>query len=63
MKKTIRVVSASGLSYTECCFDKLDGVVITDEKKRSNVRHKSGRLVGGKSLKSDGRPFPIFLQE
>lgn len=28
-----RVVSASGLSYTECCFDKLDGVVITDEKK------------------------------
>ena len=30
-----RVVSASGLSYTDCCFERLDGVVITDEKKPS----------------------------
>ena len=30
-----RVVSVNGLSYTECCFERLDGVVITDEKKPS----------------------------
>lgn len=28
-----RVVLANGLSYTECCFERLDGVVVTDEKK------------------------------
>ena len=28
-----RVVSVNGLSYTECCFERLDGVAVTDEKK------------------------------
>ena len=30
-----RVVSTNGLSYTECCFERLDGVAVTDEKKPS----------------------------
>ena len=28
-----RVVLANGLSYTECCFERLEGMVVTDEKK------------------------------
>lgn len=28
-----RIVESNGLSYTECCFEKLDGMVPTDEKK------------------------------
>ena len=28
-----RVVSTNGLSYTECCFERLEGMVVTDEKK------------------------------
>ena len=28
-----RVVSTNGLSYTECCFERLDGIAVTDEKK------------------------------
>ena len=30
-----RVVLANGLSYTECCFERLEGMVVTDEKKTS----------------------------
>lgn len=28
-----KIVEGGGLSYTECCFEKLDGLVFTDEKK------------------------------
>lgn len=28
-----KIVEGNRLSYTECCFEKLDGMVLTDEKK------------------------------
>jgi hypothetical protein len=28
-----KIVESNRLSYTECCFEKLDGMVVTDEKK------------------------------